>query len=209
MADSFDKFLSAPTSTKVATLGLLMGIIGAAWYSLYFTDVQAATSRESARTGELTKTLSEERKILKELGETRAEIERLKTVRDEMRDRLPDDADIAELLQQIESQAKIVGLEILRFEPGPHQQEKTFARIPVTMTLRGTFHQVKDFFFYVGRLTRIVNVENISLTTIEQTEQGARVQAVCDATTFMYVKEKKAKKARKSKKGRKRKGRQK
>ena len=173
MADSFDKFLAAPTSTKVATLGLLMGIIGAAWYSLYFTDVQAATSRESSKTGQLTKTLSEERKILEELSQTRAEIERLKSVRDEMRDRLPDDAEISELLQQIEGQAKIVGLEILRFEPGAHQAEKTYARIPVTMTLRGTFHQITTFFYYVGKLTRIVNVENISLTTIEQTDQGA------------------------------------
>ncbi len=206
MADSLDKFLSAPTSTKLATLILLMGVIGAGWYSLYFTEVQAAISREAGRTGQLNKTVAEEKKILEDLGKIRAKIERGKAEQQAMLEKLPADAEIAALLQQIEGTAKIVGLQILRFEPGEEEPEETYARIPVTMTLQGEFHQVKSFFDQVGKMTRIVNIEDISLTTIENTEQTTRVQAVCNATTFKYLKREKKKSSGKK---RKRKGRKK
>lgn len=187
---SFDKFLATPTSTKVAVLVLCAGLMGAAWYFLFYGEVEAALVREQQKTKSLAKDLAEEQEIEKNLKKYQDEIERLSKSRDEMRDRLPENAEIAELLQQIHGQAKIVGLEIIRFERGEDQIEPMYARIPVTMVLRGTFHQVALFFFYLGKLTRIVNVENIQLTMLKgrdaEQNQGF-VEARCTATTFMYV----------------------
>ena len=106
MADSLDKFLSAPTSTKVAMLILLMGVIGAGWYSLYFTEVQAAMARESGRTGQLNKTYAEEKNIEEQLGMIRAKIERGKAEQEAMLEKLPEAAEIAALLQQIEGRRR-------------------------------------------------------------------------------------------------------
>lgn len=187
---SFDKFLATPTSTKVAVLVLCAGLMGAAWYFLFYGEVEAALVTEQQKTKALAKELAEEQDIEKNLKKYQDEIERLSKSRDEMRDRLPENAEIAELLQQIHGQAKIVGLEIIRFERGDDEVEPMYARIPVTMVLRGTFHQVALFFFYLGKLTRIVNVENIELTTLKgrdaEQNQGL-VEAKCTATTFMYV----------------------
>lgn len=186
---SFDKFLATPTSTKVAVLVLCAGLIGAAWYFLFYGEVEAALVREQQKTTTLNKELAEEQEIEKNLKKYQDEIERLKKSRDEMRDRLPENAEIAELLQQIHGQAKIVGLEILRFERGDDEIEPMYARIPVTMKLRGTFHQVALFFFYLGRLTRIVNVENIELKIVDARKAEnveGWVEASCTATTFMY-----------------------
>lgn len=187
---SFDKFLATPTSTKVAALVLIAGLMGAAWYFLFYGEVEAALVTEQKKTKKLTDELNAEKEIEKNLKRYQDEIERLRKARDEMRDRLPENAEIAELLQQIHGQAKIVGLEIMRFERGEDEVETMYARIPVTMVLRGTFHQVALFFYYLGRLTRIVNVENIKLETLDaRAADGAtdRVQATCTATTFMYV----------------------
>lgn len=211
MADSqFDKFLATPASTKVAVIILLMGLVGAGWYFLFYGEVEAALVQETAKTPKLSKTLREEQEIEKNLQKYKDEIEKLRKSRDEMRDRLPENAEIADLLQQIHSQAKIVGLEIARFERGDDEVETMYARIPVKMVLRGTFHQVATFFYYLGKLTRIVNVENIELTALDRKDGEERIQAVCNATTFMYVpppdsasggKKSKKKKAKKSKKG--------
>ena len=171
-----------------------------------FVEVQAAMARESGRTGQLNKTYAEEKNIEEQLGMIRAKIERGKAEQEAMLEKLPEAAEIAALLQQIEGTAKIVGLQILRFEPGDEEPEETYARIPVTMTLQGEFHQVKSFFEQVGKMTRIVNIEDISVTTIENTEQSTRVQAVCNATTFKYLKKQKKKQ---KKKKRKRRGRKK
>lgn len=187
---SFDKFLATPTSTKVAVLVLCAGLIGAAWYFLFYGEVEAALVREQQTTQRLAKELAEEQDIEKNLKKYHDEIERLSKSRDEMRGRLPENAEIAELLQQIHGQAKIVGLEIIRFERGEDEIEPMYARIPVTMVLRGSFHQIALFFFYLGKLTRIINVENIQLTMIPSRDaenlQGS-IEARCTATTFMYV----------------------
>lgn len=190
MAESqFDKFLATPTSTKVAVLILVMGLCGAAWYFLFYGEVEAALVKERQKTPQLTQTLAEEREIEKNLKTHHEKIEALRRARDEMRDRLPESAEIADLLQQIQSQAKIVGLEIARFERGEDEIETMYARIPVRMVLRGSFHQVATFFFYLGKLTRIVNIENIELTSLGDKDGSGedRIQAVCSATTFMYV----------------------
>lgn len=188
MAESqFDKFLATPPSTKVAVIILVMGLVGAAWYFLFYGELEAALVKEQRKTPKLVETLNEEKEIEKNLKKYQEEIEKLRKSRDEMRGRLPENAEIADLLQQIHSQAKIVGLEIARFERGDDEVETMYARIPVKMTLRGTFHQVATFFYYMGKLTRIVNVENIELTALDRREGEDRIQAVCNATTFMYV----------------------
>ncbi|MCA9558902.1 MAG: type 4a pilus biogenesis protein PilO [Myxococcales bacterium] len=187
MAEGFDKFLAVPTSQKVALLVVLMALIGAGWYFLMFEEVSTNIGKEAKRTPALNKSLSEEQEIEKNLVKYQEEIEQLKKVRDEMRDRLPDSAEIADLLQKIHGQAKIFGLEIARFERGDTVLEQTYARIPVRMTLKGSFNQVSTFFYYLGKLTRIVNVENIELTAANRQDSGSDLVAICTATTFQYL----------------------
>ena len=187
MSELFDKFLATPTSTKVALLILLLGFVAGGWWVLFYDDLLTSLESERRRTPQLNRTLSEEQEIEKNLVRFQDEITRLQRARDKMRDRLPENAEVAALLQQIHSQAKVVGLEIQRFERAPNEAAELYAKIPVTMTLKGSFHQVATFFYYLGQLTRIVNVENISLESMDRNDGGNMIQAVCDATTFMYL----------------------
>ena len=189
MADTLDKFAAVPTSQKIALLIFIMVGIGAAWYFLMYEESLGKISKENARVPVLAKELSAERDVADHLEEHRAEIQELKRLRDEMRSRLPDNAEIAELLQQIHSQAKIVGLEISRFERGEMLREALYARIPVKMILTGTFSQIASFYFNLGQLQRIVNVQDIELTTIRRGSDVAeeRLVANCVATTYQYI----------------------
>ena len=187
MAELFDKFLATPTSTKVALLILLLGFVAGGWWVLFYDDVLTSLASEHRRTPQLNRTLTEEQEIEKNLVRFQDEITRLQRARDKMRDRLPENAEVAALLQQIHSQAKVVGLEIQRFERAPNESAELYAKIPVTMTLKGSFHQIATFFYYLGQLTRIVNVENIALKAPDRDGGSNLIEAVCDATTFMYL----------------------
>lgn len=187
MGEAFEKFLAIPTAQKAALFGALMVGAAAAWYFLFFEETQAAIQTASAKTPALAKQLASEQDIAKNLAKFTAEIEELKRVRDEMRDRLPDKAEIADLLQKIHGQAKIVGLEIARFERAKTELAALYARIPVKMTLEGDFNQITTFFYYLGKLTRIVNVENIKLTVVEHPAKGRFLRAACTASTFQYL----------------------
>ena len=121
MSELFDKFLATPTSTKVALLILLLGFVAGGWWVLFYDDLLTSLESERRRTPQLNRTLSEEQEIEKNLVRFQDEITRLQRARDKMRDRLPENAEVAALLQQIHSQAKVVGLEIQRFERAPNE----------------------------------------------------------------------------------------
>lgn len=204
-----DKFDALPMAQKLALLVLIMAGLGAAWYVMYYDETKTEIAKANAQTAQLNKTLAQEQEIEKNLARYKAEIEQLRAERDQMRDRLPDNAEIADLLDKIHSQAKITGLTIAKFLKEPTVTESTYARIPVRMELRGTYQEISTFFFYLGKLTRIVNVEDIQLRTIatsrEEREQRNMLVAECTATTFMYVPESKAKDKGKKKKKKRRK----
>ncbi|MEL6182246.1 MAG: type 4a pilus biogenesis protein PilO, partial [Myxococcota bacterium] len=96
-----------------------------------------------------------------------------------------------------------VGLNIKKFEPDGEQPQKLYTEIPVRMELEGTFDEVANFFFYVGRMERIVNIKNITMSRIGGSSYGAGELSVkCEAITYRSgVPPKKGKKGRK--KGRK------
>lgn len=186
MGELLDRFLAVPTPQKVALLVVIMAGIGTGWYYLVADATKTQINREIALTGQLNEQLRKLREDEKALIELEHEIEKLKKERDAMQDQLPADAEIGSLLLKIHGQAKIVGLEISRFERQDSEVEKEYVRIPVKMTLSGTFHQINTFFFYVGKLTRIVNIENIDMQVFQRDRDSAKLNATCTATTFMY-----------------------
>lgn len=188
MGDALEKFSAIPTAQKFLVLVLALAVVGAGWYFGLIADVEAKVDAANASTRTLNGKLTEAQGKIANIKKFEEEVEALKRQREEMTDRLPADEEIASLLQKIHGQGKIVGLEINRFERQPAEVAELFVRIPVRMTLTGTFHQIATFFFYVGRLTRIVNVENIALATVasKDGESEGLLTATCTATTFMY-----------------------
>jgi len=100
---------------------------------------------------------------------------------------LPPDAEMSSFLASLNAQAELVGLEIQSVKPQNEEASKYYARIPVKLSLRGSFHQLAKFFYLVGNLDRIINIENISLKTSVIEESGALLNADVLATTFRSI----------------------
>lgn len=186
MGDILEKFSGIPAAQKFLILLVVMGLMGAGWYMLSIQEMDGTLESAQRDTQRLSNELTAENAKVANLKNLEEEVDTLKKQREEMTDRLPADEEIASLLQKIHGQGKIVGLEISRFERDAPQIAELFVRIPVRMTLNGTFHQIATFFYYVGKLTRIVNVENISLIAAKQATGESALTATCTATTYMY-----------------------
>ena len=52
------------------------------------------------------------------------------------------------------------------------------------LTLEGKFHQIAKFFYGVGQLDRIINIENISLTSRRRRASDVELKVDCLATAF-------------------------
>lgn len=187
MNDFIDQFNAYPLGQKVLGLVVLMFGFGVVAYMLALQPTFEETESLQTRAEELQR----EKKSLEQLKRNRAkvlaELEQLKRRLLIAQEKLPRGAEIPSLLQRIHNQAKTAGLEIKRFERNPDVPKDFYVEIPVAMKLTGTYDELANFFYYVGRMTRIVNVKNIGMkrATTGLTPEGS-LEVTAQATTFRF-----------------------
>ncbi len=113
--------------------------------------------------------------------------------------RLPDEREIANLLSNIASSARAVGLDLTLFRNRQETYADFYAQVPVEMNMRGTYHELAQFLDRVKRLDRIVNVSDISIRQPEVRGDLILIDASCTATTFRFLDEAERERIRKQK----------
>jgi type IV pilus assembly protein PilO len=121
---------------------------------------------------------------------------------------LPNKKEIPSLLRSISSLGKGSGLEFLLFKPKPEERvgtqpkatdkqesaegktekpEEFYARVPLELTMLGSYHNVAVFFDKISKLDRIINILNFSMGDVEYTGGDTVMKASCLATTFRFL----------------------
>jgi type IV pilus assembly protein PilO len=77
----------------------------------------------------------------------------------------------------------------LLFQPAPVVNKQFYKEIPLSLKVEGNFHQIADFFSQVGNLNRIVNIDNMSMTSNKK--DAGLIQMNCSAVTYMFAEPKK------------------
>ena len=88
---------------------------------------------------------------------------------------LPDKKEIPSLLKKLSDEAEKFGLEVYYFEPLAERKREFYAEVPVSMKVKGSFHEVLGFFDSVNKLARIVNVSDLEMKALDN-KSGAGKQ---------------------------------
>lgn len=195
MDPQIEKLLKLPTKEKVALLMLLLLLEGAGlYYGLHRPRMQELKELKTKHE-ELHKQIDESRRIANNLPRFKAEYEQLKKDLDNALTELPNQKEIPSLLTSISNAGKGAGLDFLLFRPKPEVPKDFYAEVPVDVSVSGTFYNVADFFVAVGKLPRIVNINNVSFSDIKETGGRTSLRVSCLATTFRFLDAKEAKDA--------------
>ncbi len=116
---------------------------------------------------------------------------------------LPDAKEIPSLLTAVSKSGSDSGLEFLLFKPESESLKDFYAEIPVSINVKGGYHQIAQFFDRVSQLSRIVNIKDI---TISYSQSGGLLTASCKAITYRFVEKTEAEQAD-AQKGSKKRGR--
>lgn len=131
--------------------------------------------------------LAEDRRIANDLPKFKAEFEKLQLQLTEALKELPNQKEIPSLLTSIAGLAREEGLEVLSFKPKSEQVKGFYAEVPVELELLGTYHEVAMFFYDVGKMARIVNVNNLQMGNSKMTAGRNLLSIKCLAITFRFV----------------------
>jgi type IV pilus assembly protein PilO len=176
-----------PRLAKVGVGALLTVLVGVAYFVLLYDDIseQIAKQKRDEQTlrAELIRVKQAEFEYHKDLAEL---TERQQRQRD-LNKILPETTEYPAFLSALQGVANISGVALQAWTPQEEVVQKFFARVPMRLTLRGKFHQVAKFFYGVGQLDRIINVENIALAEPKTQNDELLLKVDCLATAFHTI----------------------
>ena len=97
---------------------------------------------------------------------------------------LPTTSEIPNLLKSITKLGNDSNLEFLLFSPDRQVPRDFYVEIPVNIEVQGVYHDVAMFFDKVGKLDRIVNVIDVSMTPVKSME--VMLKTSCKAVTYRF-----------------------
>ncbi len=107
------------------------------------------------------------------------ELERLKKI-------LPTKRETDTLIKRVKQLTERGHFELRRFTPGDFIDKGFYSEWPIKVNLLGTYHELGLFFDRLSRFSRIINVNNLSITPLKSKEGAYTIQASFTQLTFIY-----------------------
>ena len=162
-------------------------IIGAFYYFLYSGKLAEKKALTTKLEG-LKNTAAEKQRIASNLPKFRQEREELNKEFQKALLQLPNEKEIANLLENISEAARSARLDILTFKPGKETPKGFYAEVTIDMKVEGAYASIMTFFEKVAALPRIVNMGGLNITGGAKEVRGEAVLAATFvATTFKFV----------------------
>jgi type IV pilus assembly protein PilO len=175
--------LSLPAKIVFGTI--LVGVVAALYFVVFFTDIDGqigqAHAKEATLKGDLQK--AEETKVAYQKDvEDRA---RRQQIEREQKKVLPDEAETPSFLSSVQGVATISGVSLTSYKPEDEIVDEYYVRVPMSLELVGRFHQIARFFYGVGQLDRVINIEDIEIVVTEKA--GAKGKEADSDDVFLKV----------------------
>ncbi|MCI5224423.1 MAG: hypothetical protein D3924_17585 [Candidatus Electrothrix sp. AR4] len=117
-----------------------------------------------------------------ELAEAKKRFEEISIV-------LPKKKEIPALLRNISDRGTSAGLDFNSFKPGNETPKDFYAEIPISIQIRGPYHNVGYFLDQVSKLDRIVTVNNIKMSAPKKEDGEMLLSSACNLLTYRFTNE--------------------
>jgi len=159
-----DRFIAIPGWGKGLVLAGLLALLTVGYYALVYSSISGEVQRGRQTQKQLQDQIRDAERREKQYLDLTQELANREVADRQNRRILPENAEIAAFLQDLNRVAELSGLTIRLVEPRPEQREELYAKIPVVLALTGRFHQMGKFFYNVSKLDRAISLENIRMT---------------------------------------------
>ncbi|MGB8331754.1 MAG: type 4a pilus biogenesis protein PilO [Polyangiales bacterium] len=185
MASLEDTFIGLPGWAKGLALAGVLALLGGAYFALVHSNVSSELESAQTKHKQLEDQIRDAERREKQYLELTQELANREIADRQNRRTLPENAEIAAFLQDLNRVAELSGLTIRLVEPRPEQRQELYSKIPVVLALTGRFHQMGKFFYNVSKLDRAISMENIRMTQPKLLPSGEMVIDVdVRATTY-------------------------
>jgi type IV pilus assembly protein PilO len=192
MARQTSALAKLPLVAKIGVGAGLLGLVGIAYFVVFYGDIESSIKAAQGQEQQLRNDLADARKNEFAYQKDLAELTDRQQRQRELNKVLPVDTEYPAFLSAVQTVANVSGISLTALSPQPEVPDQFYSRVPMKVSLVGRYHQVAKFFYGVGQLDRIINMENISLTDPKLQGDDIVVKTEALATAFRALDEKKA-----------------
>ncbi len=182
-----DKFAPMQPGVKTAIVVLIILIPVAVFYFAFFQANSEKIAGLEAKEVSMQKALEEVKAKAANLAKFEKELEEAKLIFETAAVLLPNEKEIPQLLKDISSLGRTAGLDFLTFKPLADIPKDFYAEIPVTINVRGPYHNMGFFFDQVSKLERIVTVSNVKMGSPKKEAGEMLLKSDCRLVTYRFT----------------------
>ena len=194
MALTMDFVLKLSTPQKALILVAVLGVMVGLYYNIFFSPRQEELKLLKADLNKLVEELNKGRAITRDHQKSKEQIAKLD---EELRNalaQLPNEKEIPEILKNITNLGKESNLEFTLFRPKTEEPQQFYAKVPIELTVLGSYHNTGIFFDKVSKLPRIINVVDFNMTRARDVkgkgEADVLIKTSCLVNTYRFIEKK-------------------
>ena len=179
---------SWPVAPRVAVLvALFIALLGAGWWFVWQDQIDALDGKRNEEVKLKEEFLNKKRQAVN-LDLHIQQLNEIDRSFGALLKQLPNKSEVEALLVEINQSGMGRGLQFELFKPGQELVKDFYAELPISVRLTGNYHDFGAFAGDIGRLSRIVTLNNLSINVNAQGKDGAlTLDAV--TKTFRYLDE--------------------
>lgn len=174
-----------PLPARIFVIALVfVGVLGAGYW-LDIKDQRAQLEKTERKEVELRKTFENRAQKAANLEAYEQQLAEMRESFGAMLRQLPDRTEVAELLVDISQTGLAAGLEFELFKPQAEVPKEFYAELPISIRVKGNYHEFGEFVSGVAALPRIVTVHDVN---IKDNQEGQLTMDIL-AKTYRYMDE--------------------
>ncbi len=169
-----------------ALIGLAIGaVLAGAVHYFWLRGVRQDIERKNIELKGLQEEITKGRAAERKLSQFREEVKRLELELAKLLQVLPSARNTEDLIKRIETLTRQGDFTLKKFTPGEPIAKDFYSEYPIDIALDGTYHNLALLFDRMSRFSRIINVEDMKVGSLES--PGKSLSANFVAKTFIYT----------------------
>jgi type IV pilus assembly protein PilO len=179
----FNNIGSWPAAARGVLIGILIVVVLFLGYWFDVKDQVEGLEAAERKEVELKNTFETRARKAANLAAYEQQMDEMKESFGAMLRQLPNKTEVAELLVDISQTGLASGLEFELFKPQGENPRDFYAELPISIKVKGDYHEFGNFISGLAALPRIVTVHDIAITPL----QDGQLSMDLTAKTYRYL----------------------
>ena len=185
--EKLEQLAKVPKPIRLAVVSAVLVAIAVGYWFMSYQPAQESRRAMIARSQELQRSLNNARSIANNVASFEIEVTALERDLDLALKQLPNRKQFEDLLQDISTAGKKVGVTIKSIDRDKEISRDFYAEVPFKIELEGNYHDLARFFEMVASLPRIVNMGGLDIKVATESQKSTRLKVIGMATTFRFL----------------------